>query len=168
MRQEAPKNFDELLETYADMLKRVAATYEANISKQQELFQEICLAVWLAMPAFQHKSSIKTYILRIAHNRSTKHVAAEVRNGKLITGEETKTYDVSGDSLDSQHQLTVEATNLMVQVRKLPVQQRQIFGLLMEGLSYREIALTCGLTIDNVGVIINRTKKQLTEALNRE
>ncbi len=163
-----PRNFNQLLDVYGDLLKRVAATYEANISKQQDLFQEISLAVWLAMPAYKGNSSFKTYMLRIAHNVSVKHVTNEVKKGNYVDIEQQileANPSVEGEKNNEQH---IQAAQLMHHVRQLPLQHRELFALLMEGLSYKEIAEMTDNSIANVGMLILRIKQRLTEAMSHE
>ena len=40
--------------------------------------------------------------------------------------------------------------------------------LILEDMSYEEIAETLGITVDNVGVRVNRAKKQLQERLHHD
>ena len=168
MASDQPLDFEQLLEEYGDSLKRVAATYEANLTKQQDLFQEISLAVWLAIPAFKHNSSFKTYMLRIAHNVSVKHVAKEIKSRsytELAEQNVSISQSVDVDTCLEKHQ---QAERLMHHVRQLPLKHRQLFALLMEGLSYKEIADTTGISVANVGMLIMRIKEKLTEAMSNE
>ena len=79
-----------LLNEYAPLLARVAATYEINQALQDELIQEMSLAVWRAFEnndsssdaAFRGDASIKTYIARIAHNKAVDHVIKEQNRKK--------------------------------------------------------------------------------------
>lgn len=158
-----PCNFDQLLETHGNLLKRVAATYEANISKQQDLFQEISLAVWLAIPAYKGHSSFKTYMLRIAHNVSVKHVTSEVKKGKYVDIEQQTLLEE-----DTNNEHHIQAAQLMHHVRQLPLKYRELFALLMEGLSYKEIAEITDNSVANVGMLIMRIKQRLTEAMSHE
>ena len=53
-------------------------------------------------------------------------------------------------------------------MRRLSLPYRQVITLLLEDLSYEEIAETLGLTVNNVGVRINRAKTQLKAMLTDE
>lgn len=163
-------SFEKILEEYSGVLSRVASTYEANISIQQELFQEICVAVWQAMGRFQNNSSVKTYILKIAHNRAVSHVAKEVT---VVSNQsdELNTNDVSSSVRNCIEQNVIQSQqiqSLLEHIRALPMPARQIISLSLEGLSYEEIAEITGLTTNHVGVSINRIKKQLREAISNE
>ena len=55
--------------------------------------------------------------------------------------------------------------NLLRAVRGLPMIYREVIVLLLEGLEYREIAEVVGITESNVGVRLNRARKQLKTLL---
>ena len=153
------QGFEEVFAQYAGLLSRVASSYEANQALQQELLQEIALAVWQGLVRFNGNSSIKTYILRIAHNRAISHVANQVK--RLDTQsycDEDVSEHMSNSCVEtevSQHQ---SLSRLLTAVRELPLQSRQVLTLSLEGLSYDEIADVCGLTKSHVGVILKRAK----------
>lgn len=73
----------------------MAATYEANFHMRQELLQEITLAVWQALEKFKGDSSVKTYILRVAHNKAITHVAYHVKQPRNDSYCETESPDPS-------------------------------------------------------------------------
>jgi RNA polymerase sigma factor (sigma-70 family) len=56
---------------------------------------------------------------------------------------------------------------LLDAVRSLEIPYRQVMTLLLEDMSYAEIAETLGITISNVGVRVNRAKSQLKILLER-
>ena len=159
------------------MLFRVAASYEADPALQQELFQEISLAVWQGLRRFEGKSSVKTYILRIAHNRSVTHVSSQVKKPNFteynsvndMEGGETEVgLDVTSQSLNPEREVAnQQAISALVRaVRNLPISARQIVTLSLEGISYQDIADICGTTTSNVGVILNRAKQQIMDNMN--
>lgn len=151
---------------YGPLLSRVASGYEAHHHLQQELLQEINLAVWQALRGFKGNSSVKTYILRVAHNKAVNHVAYHARQPRNDTYcevvEPSASSAPSSERNISQQQ---QVRKLLVEIRKLPLHTRQIVTMSMEGLSYQEIAEVCGIQVNNVGVILNRSKKILSEAM---
>lgn len=162
--------FEKLLADYGELFARVAATYEANPSKQQELVQEICLAVWQGLTRFEAKSSLKTYVLRIAHNRAVTHVNKEVKEpseqAKTDSDDEVLALAAHTPSAEAQLAQQQQAQLLVALVRQLPVASRQVITLSMEGVSYQEIADICGISQSNVGVLISRAKQQLKEKMH--
>ena len=53
-------------------------------------------------------------------------------------------------------------------VRRLPLPYRQVMTLLLEELSYGEIAEALDISLSNVGVRVNRAKAQLKAMLDDE
>ena len=157
------QDLESILTEYGSLLGRVAASYELNPALRQELMQEMCVAVWQALQRFEGNSSIKTYILRVAHNKGVDHVAYQVK--QPASGAVKEEIQVIADANNPHKQLQQEKQidRLISAVQQLPIQQRQVVTLSMEGLEYQEIAEVCGLTKSNVGVILNRARKVLMQ-----
>jgi len=174
---------EDILHQHSGLLSRVASTYEASESIRQELYQEICIAVWQGMARYKGDASIKTYILRIAHNRCISHVSKEA---KIAPSESfTEQTDTDFNHTDSEDDAaamyasnlpTPEQTmlqsrqleQLLAEIRQLKMPQRQVITLSLEGLSYQEIADITGVNSGNVGVMITRLKSELQRKLQDE
>ncbi len=162
-----PVAFQGLLDKHAAALKRVVATYEADPHLQEDLYQDIAIAIWRAMPNFRGEAGVKTFILRIAHNRGAGHVAKEVR---VPRGAEPLV--PLPDHQPTPEKRLIEAQSgpevrLVKAIQKLPVNQRQIITLALEGTSYQDIAEILGISVSNVGVRLNRAKKALRAELGQ-
>lgn len=170
--------FEGVIKDYGKLLARVAASYEANESLRQELYQDICMAIWQALQNFKGDASLKTYLLRIAHNRCVTHVSKEVNrvntqpyceitspnaDNELYISTPSQT---AGPEVSVMQSNTLEA--LMRAIRQLKLPARQVITLSLEGLSYAEIAEVTGLSVSNVGAIITRTKKDLNRHMQNE
>jgi RNA polymerase sigma-70 factor (ECF subfamily) len=160
------KDYSQVLKEHAALLGRVAATYEANFHLRQELLQEISLAVWQALEKFKGDSSVKTYVLRVAHNKAITHVAYHTKQPRNDSYCEVETpqpgQQASSDVQIAQQQ---QIQTMLKEIRKMPIQTRQVVTMSMEGLSYSEIADACGISGSNVGVILNRARKVLMESI---
>ena len=55
--------------------------------------------------------------------------------------------------------------HLYTVIRQLPKLDASLILMSLEGLSYKEMAETLGITESNVGVKLNRAKKQLSEKM---
>lgn len=160
-----PAAFQKILDEHAAALKRVVATYEADPHLQEDLYQEIAIAIWRAMANFRGDAAVKTFILRIAHNRGASHVAKEVRvprGGEPVVPLRDRQPTPEKRMIDAQSGPEVQ---LVHAIQKLPVNQRQIIALALEGTSYQDIADILGITMSNVGVRLNRAKKALRREL---
>jgi RNA polymerase sigma-70 factor (ECF subfamily) len=159
-------DYSQVIKEHAALLGRVAATYEANFHLRQELLQEISLAVWQALEKFKGDSSVKTYVLRVAHNKAITHVAyhaKQPRNDSYceVEAPEPNSQTTTDEQLAQQQQIQ----DMLKEIRNMPIQTRQVVTMSMEGLSYDEIADACGISSSNAGVILNRAKKVLMESI---
>ncbi|NVK55755.1 MAG: RNA polymerase sigma factor [Alteromonadaceae bacterium] len=164
-------DFEHILNEHQALLSRVAASYEANESVRQELLQEIALAVWQGLARFKGDASVKTYILKIAHNRAVSHVSKEVKGNQIYQGDD-ESVNASPASVDTEPAYAAErnrdVVNLLAAIRELPVTMRQVMTLTLEGLSYQEVADVCGINKNHVGVLLQRAKKTLQESMHHD
>lgn len=156
---------EKVLTQFGPALARVAASYERNWALREELLQEILLAVVTALPKLRDPSQLTPFVFRIAHNRSVSHVTQQMR--------ERSTDQAMADQagVDPAAQVAPSAepgAELLGAVRELALPYRQVITLLLEGLSYEEIASALGITVSNVGVRVNRAKTQLKAKLNHD
>ncbi len=163
---QAKSKIEQQIQQHLPMLERIVASYESRHALQQELLQEVVLAIWQAVDKFQGDASIKTYMARIAQNRCITHVDKAVRT---IQGDEwDEQIAIADESYSQQQQRDQQWQRLMQQVRTLPLAQKQVISLMLEGFSYKQIADICGLTESNVGVLINRGKAVLQQQIQGE
>ncbi|MEO0423880.1 MAG: RNA polymerase sigma factor [Pseudomonadota bacterium] len=163
----APLALDDVLREHGPMLARIAATYEADPMRREELVQEIVLAIWRSLQRFEGRSSVRTFIARIAHNRGVSHVGREVRRPQTFDHDEGVAHAVAGPSLDPAQQVHAEQTydRLVAAVARLPLGPRQVISLALEGFDNGEIADALGISVNNVGVRLNRARRVLREEL---
>lgn len=152
-----------IIVAFGPALARVAASYEADPALQEDLLQEIMLAVHKALPSLKDQERVAPFVFRIAHNRSVTHVIQQTSRRKLIIPRDENDATVTPeDSL----LLNERSRRLASAVRRLPLPYRQVVTLVLEDLSYAEIAEALGITLSNVGVRVNRAKTQLKALLN--
>jgi RNA polymerase sigma factor (sigma-70 family) len=157
------QQFDRLLGTNGPALRRLAASYTNTPSDRDDLLQEIAIAIWQALPQFRGECSERTFVFRIAHNRSITHLAS-TRSQMLGSGEEIEVHDPAPnpESMLAQEQ---RAALLRLAIPRLPVVYRQVITLTLEGLGYGEIAEVLGISESNVGVRLNRARQMLRQSL---
>lgn len=156
------EQFQRLLAANGPALLRLAASYTRNQSDRDDLFQEIALAIWKALPGFRGDSSERTFIFRIAHNRGMSHIAKQKSYTSCDEPEE-----IVDPKPDPETSLTSEQRygRLLHAIRRLPLQYRAVVTLMLEGMSYTEIAEVSGLSESNVGVRLNRARDMLRSYL---
>ncbi len=66
--------YERISAEFAAPLARLARAHEADPSLQQDLLQEIHIALWRSLPAFGGRCSLRTWVYRVAHNAAATHV----------------------------------------------------------------------------------------------
>jgi RNA polymerase sigma-70 factor (ECF subfamily) len=144
------------------LLYRVARAYGNTAEDQDDLFQEICLQLWLSIPRFEGKAKVSTWIYRVALNTALVWNRSEKNRRKhrdrFIT---VAPQQRAGDSQPSQEIIE----RLYEAVRKLPKVDTSVVLMHLDGLGYDEMAEILGISESNVGVKLNRAKKQLAQLL---
>jgi RNA polymerase sigma factor (sigma-70 family) len=165
-RQALETQFARILSEYGAAISRLTFSYEAVASVREELVQEIALAIWRALAHFRGDCSERTFVYRIAHNRGLSHVAR--RRPPYQPLEELEESEQPVDPrphLEEHVARTDRRVQLMSAIQSLPVTQRQMIVLALEGLSHAEIAEVMGITENNVAVRLTRARKALKDAL---
>ena len=145
------------------MIRRIAATYEADAHLAEELVQEICFALWRALPGFRGDASMRTFVARIATNRAITHVARAAKSPPSLMLSE----DIPASDDDPEHQVIAASrqAELLAAVRRLPLSYLQPVTLALEGLTHAEIADFLGLTSNAVAIRLSRAKDLLRNLL---
>ena len=144
------RRFHELLATYGPALRRLSRAYLPDRADQQDLFQEIALAVWQGLPDYRGDASERTWVYRVAQNVALSFTA---RRRRRHAREEPLEDASVGPGFD-----TDERRVLYDLIRGLPVIDRQIVLLYLEGLTGPEMAEVTGFTATNIGVRLTRVR----------
>lgn len=155
--QEQQYIFDQWLRQYQALFFKVVRSYAFTAMDRDDLFQDINVQVWHSIPSFRNESSPSTWLYRIALNTAIKWSQKERKQqytDRSIENFEHVLQD-SGIPLDDR------LVWLYEEISKLNAVDRSIMLLLLEGLSYKEMAIIVGITESNIGVKINRIKKSL-------
>ena len=145
---------EEWLKLHKGLLFKIVRAY--TITDHDDLFQEIIIQVWRSIPSFRHKSSVTTWLYRIALNTAIRWTKKE----KKYAGAETLD-NVQHLLRENSIQIDERLSWLYDEIYKLDEIDRSVTLLLLEGFSYKEMSAILGISESNVGVKINRIKKQL-------
>ncbi len=161
-REELDARYDEVLRAHGGALRRVASVYERDPALREDLFQEICLALWQALPRFEERSSLRTFVFRVAHNRGLTHrwQRRAAAAGALEDAAEPRDPGPDPEAAASRGQ---RSARLLEAVGRLPLNYRQVVALTLEGLSQAEIGEVLGITENNVAVRVTRARQALRE-----
>jgi RNA polymerase sigma-70 factor (ECF subfamily) len=155
--------FEQVVAEHGALVRRIARSYEANRALVDELVQDIYIALWEALPRFRGDAQLRTFVVKVAHNRAISHVAKEVRRPRSVELD-----DALPDPATRPDQAAERAearTQLERAVARLPLGQRLVVTLALEGFSPEEIANVLGLNVSAASVRLHRAKAQLQELL---
>jgi RNA polymerase sigma-70 factor (ECF subfamily) len=145
--------FGGLMEAYAGPVRRLCAVYAASSADREDLFQDVFLAVWRALPGFRHESTMRTWFYRIAHNvaltwqtRDRRRQAREV---------------VLDEDIQPSGQMDLRRLALKQAIAGMNPVDRSLTLLWLEGLSASEIEEVTGVRSATVAVRLSRIRKQL-------
>jgi RNA polymerase sigma-70 factor (ECF subfamily) len=158
--------FVALVGEYGPALRRVARGYEADEARQEDLVQEILIGLWRALPSFAGRSSMRTWLFRVAHNIAVSHVIHRSRDrlARSVGIEDADIGALARDAIaEAEGRDSVKRVAALVRALKPP--DAQVILLYLEGLDHAEIAEVSGLSANHVGVKIFRIKAALREAL---
>jgi RNA polymerase sigma-70 factor (ECF subfamily) len=154
---ERERLFLDLFHNNKSRIQRLCFAYLNSASDIDDLFQEIMTNVWNALPKFRGDAQPNTWLYRIAVNTALLYRRKQRPSAPLPEAELT-------DDAPSTHTQLEDAQRLAAlhqAIATLPDQDRLIVTLLLESLSYREIAEITGLTVNHVGVKISRIKQAI-------
>ncbi|MDO6489201.1 sigma-70 family RNA polymerase sigma factor [Colwellia sp. 4_MG-2023] len=162
------KIFTQWMTEHEKLLRHIITGFEAKVAIQDELFQDIALNIWRALPKFRQDSAVKTFVARIAHNVLATHVAKTVKTVKTADIENCAEAEYVAATQKTPYQAlsqTQRQFRLSQAIRQLNLEQRQVITLALEGMSYQEMADVLVITPNLVGVRLQRAKTLLTKLL---
>jgi len=167
-----PPNFEQVFRDHGPVLWRIAGLYARDEGTREDLYQEILVALWRALPTFRGDSSLRTFVCRIGHNRGATHRLRAVRLAKreipLLKDADTPTFATSLPSPEGQAVSRDLARGLREAMASLPEHLAQVTSLRLEGLSAPEIGAVLGISTNNVDVRLHRARTLLRSLLDPE
>ena len=143
-------------------LARLAAAYEADPSRQQDLLQELHLALWRSLAAFRNQCSLRTWVYRVAHNTATSYVRQQRRSGRLRLASLEELDDLAEEAnVEGRANDAVVLGQVVALIQRLTPIDRDVLLLYLEGLQAAEISDVVGISPANVAQKIHRARKHL-------
>ena len=157
--------YEDLLRRYVAPLRRLAWSYEHDPAGREDLFQEIAMALWTALPRFRGESSERTWVYRVAHNTALTFTASRRRrDSREQPGEPPQ--EPALPASQERDAIEQQRRNLLwAAVQALPLDERQIVVLHLEGLSAAEIEAITGVSAGAVATRLTRFRQRLATQL---
>jgi RNA polymerase sigma factor (sigma-70 family) len=152
------------LEQNQQKLLRLCSVYARDADDKKDLFQEALINIWQALPTFQEKSSLSTWMFRITLNVCLRVQSKEEKNRNRFLKMDSiiiETTQAQETNSEDQEQLT----KLKNCIQKLNDADRAVITLYLEELPYKEISEITGLTENHVAVMVKRIKEKLLNCI---
>jgi len=153
------------LREHRNILLKVAGSFAAEPAEQADLFQDMAIEIWQSLPRFKGQAKPSTWIYRVCLNtaltwRRSDQKRKNRQSSLDLVPELSCSLPLPG-RVQEQDEILQE---LYRQVRALPVGERSLMILLLDGLGYREISEISGMSENRVGVALTRIRKKLANS----
>lgn len=147
---------EDWLARYRGLVFKIVRSYAFTAMDREDLFQEITVQTWKSIPSFRSECAITTWLYRISLNTAIRFSQKQKRSANT-TDIESVQHVLQDNPIPHDERLSW----LYNEIAKLDEIDRSITLLMLDGFSYKEMAGIIGITESNIGVKINRIKKNL-------
>ncbi|RKN83024.1 RNA polymerase sigma factor [Ulvibacterium marinum] len=153
------------LEEHQQKLLRICSVYASDSDDTQDLFQEVLINIWRAMPSFKGNASIGTWMYRITLNVCLRIRTKEIKKQKkMLRLDSIRVISLQNESWDND--VDEKLTTLRSCIKTLNDADKALITLYLEELPYKEISNITGLKENTVAVKIKRVKTKLLNRIN--
>jgi RNA polymerase sigma factor (sigma-70 family) len=160
-----PTAVPELLAGYLPLLRRMAAGYARQTGDQEDLVQEMVIALWKALPRWRGDTALsqKAFVARVAQYTALQWLRARPPShaGEAVL----ETLPCLQDRPDVRAEAGQRQAALLSAVRQLADGQRECVLLVLEGFDHGQIAAILGVAVNTVDQRLSRARARLRNQL---
>ncbi|MGI9607101.1 MAG: RNA polymerase sigma factor [Acidimicrobiales bacterium] len=158
------EQLEDLVREHVDAMYRVAHSVVRDAALAEDVAQDAILQAWKSLDSFRGESSMRSWLLRIAHNTaiSTLRRRREELRDPALLPEGTHQTNIEGSVVDT---LSIDAfSDALGELDEL---SRSVIVLReVEGLSYDDISLVLSVPMSTVKTRLLRARRSLAVALD--
>ncbi|QDP39507.1 sigma-70 family RNA polymerase sigma factor [Radiobacillus deserti] len=149
---------ENIIDDHGEAIKRVIFTYVKNYADTDDIFQDFLLKVYNNLDHFKGDSSLKTWLMRIAINKSKDYLRSPIRKIRSLTWTVRSSTQTSEQVLMEKEKRNV----ILHSILSLPIKYREVIVLrYYRDLSIKEISKTLQVKESTVKTRIMRAKEKL-------
>jgi RNA polymerase sigma-70 factor (ECF subfamily) len=158
--------FQAWLAEHRGIVVKVARSFAPVAADADDLQQEMLLQLWTSLSSYAGQAKPSTWIYRVCLNtaltwrRGTARRERRIEPGADLARIPTETVTPADRAGDEEI-----LDKLYTAIHALPMFDRALMLLALDGLAYREIAEITGLTENHVGVSLTRARQRLAEQM---
>ena len=135
--QQQKNIFNEIVRDNSAGIYRICKAYLYNKSHVDDLYQEILLQIWKSLDSYKGAAKISTWIYRIAVNTA---ITYNAQHKKTRFNELPEHAEIADEPQTAVKEKESQLTQLTNAINQLEEHDRIIISLVLEDLSYKEIA----------------------------
>ena len=163
------ESFDSIVAQFKQRIFGLCFSMVHDTSLAEDLTQDVLLRIWKALPTFNGRASLSTWIYTITRNTCLTEIKR--RASRPTVSLDSPEMEFAAESFDALHAtppepgLESETQSLLSQ---LPVKYRQVLVLFyLEQKSYEFVAAMLGIPLGTVKTLLFRAKRELAQISTR-
>ena len=159
---QGPITFEQLVLVHSAAVYRVARAIVRDHSLAEDVTQDTLIKAWRALPQFRGESSLRTWVLRIAHNTAI----STLRRRRDELRPPWSLQSAGGDDSAATVERSMAMEQFETSLAELDPSSRAIVVLReVEGMAYDEIAAMLELSVPTVRTRLFRARRILAKSL---
>jgi RNA polymerase sigma-70 factor (ECF subfamily) len=155
-----------LLPAFRRKVFGLAYSFLRDRGAAEDVTQEVFIKVWRALPGFDGRASMSTWIYTIARNASVSALRARRPQCSLSDPEVMEAVDAINPVPPAD--VIVDRAALLRLVDQLPTKQRQVITLFyMEAHSHEDVATMLAMPLGTVKTLLHRARARLSAAAGK-
>ena len=161
--------FEGVAQEFSGPLRRYLERLAGNRATADDLLQETLLKIARALPAFEGRSSVKTWAFTIATRVATDHFRRPHSRAQMVDIDETGPIHVLDADIDQRLVIDEMSSCVRGVIDSLPEDYRTALVLHdLEGQTAAQVAEIAGCSLATAKIRIHRARRRLKEALNQQ
>jgi len=163
------ENILRLFDQFRNRLLRYVLALGLPIEEGEEVVQEVFLSLFRHLQQGRPAHNLGGWLFRVAHNLGLKQRSANHKLRDVMAPDDEAAVEPRDTALSPEEGIIQYQRHqrLLAVVRALPEQDRLCLRLRAEGLRYREIAQTLGISLGSVSNSLTRSLARLARADGR-
>ena len=158
-------DFLELVRENEGRLRKICRVYAGTEAEQLDLYQEILVALWRALPSFEGEADPDTWLYRVALNTALSHDRRQTVRADAILDDHHPLRTDAVPSPDAEVAEQDRLDRLYAAIDRLDEVDKALVMMYLDETSYAEMADVLGITENHVGVKLHRIKNKLADWL---